>query len=383
MTSKIDFTKGPTRAASTGRTSLQFNEFNVLMVVDDQGVAVPVDSTGVTSHPMLSNRDDDNAHPISAITNLSGTLNQLQTDLTGAENNITSMQLTLVDHQTQIDDNLIITNTKEDSLGNPIISGSCFASDINGTRYWIEKEDDLGFPAGNGYILVSDITGVRSWIPHTESLSVHNNLSGRDSVDSHPQMAITGLINDLTLKEDGLGNPVTDGMHLASLANGTRFWSDQKPKFFSAKNEIVESHQAVATQAIDFDVEIYKDPIFTHSTNNEAEDIIIDFSGFIVVWYTLSFENNESNRIMLQSQVTINDAVIPQGTAYGYSRSSSYVDALTVTCCCMMPVSSGDNLNILTRLTDDGTINTLGDTENVQTLFGQSSITIMTVPLGA
>jgi len=356
MTSKIDFTKGPTRAASAGRTSLQFNEFNILMVVDDQGVAVPLTSTGVTSHPALTERADPDQHPIGAITSLQGILDQLQTDLTGAENNITSMQLTLIDHQTQIDDNLIITNA---------------------------KEDDLGVPIANDYILQSDIAGIRTWVPH-QGVGEHNDLIGREFADCHTVSSITGLIGDLGDKVDHVTYTLEQGIQDDAIQQNTddiaNIVGGASEKIFCAYNEVTQSHNVVAEQLIEWDAEVFKHGThFLHDVNVNPEEITILYTGYLAVSFNLSFENDELKDQQMQARIFLNGAHVPHATVYGWSKKHDNINCVNATMAgIIIPVTTNDVLTVVTRVSEN-TIQNLGMLKDVVSRYQESVITLKTI----
>ncbi|MEA3391377.1 MAG: hypothetical protein U9Q91_00200, partial [Candidatus Marinimicrobia bacterium] len=114
----------------------------------------------------------------------------------------------------------------------------------------------------SGVLMQVDDTGTESSV--TGGITVHNLLTGRGDLDCHTMAAITGLITALAGKEASFGDPTVDGMVLASLTNGTRYWKAiEIPHIFSAKNEIWQSFQSQSEVVTEWDVEILKHSKFT------------------------------------------------------------------------------------------------------------------------
>lgn len=116
------------------------------------------------------------------------------------------------------------------------------------------KEDSLNNPTANGYILASQTDGTRSWVsPTSGDTNVQSDWNESDNTsdafiankptipaagDSNVQsdwnqsdntsdsfIANKPTIEDYSGKEDGLGNPVSNGQVLTSQTDGTRSWA--------------------------------------------------------------------------------------------------------------------------------------------------------------
>lgn len=111
---------------------------------------------------------------------------------------------------------------KEDSLGNPAISGQVLSSTTGGVRSWVNTV------AGGGDMSTGIYdTNLNNIVDNAELV---NGLSVQTSVP--PGAIFTDTIYDDTavytaigLKEDSLGNPGTDGWVLSSTTGGARSWT--------------------------------------------------------------------------------------------------------------------------------------------------------------
>ena len=131
-------------------------------------------------------------------------------------------------------------DTKENKLSNPSTTQRFLTSTTEGVRSWAipipqwgniegdisaqndlmlefqKKEDDLGAPSANGMVLASNTDKTRFW--HT-LITEWGTITG----DIQTQADLLALLAE---KEDGLQNPTTDGMVLASTTAGVRSWYD-------------------------------------------------------------------------------------------------------------------------------------------------------------
>lgn len=98
--SKIQFTPGALTNSASGLWSIQFDAAGIAYRVDDAGNAFEL--SGITLHNLLSGRTDANCHSQAAITGLSSSL-----------------------------------AGKENSLGNPTVSGMQLVSTVAGVRSWV------------------------------------------------------------------------------------------------------------------------------------------------------------------------------------------------------------------------------------------------------
>ncbi len=87
------------------------------------------------------------------------------------------------------------------------------------------KEDSLGNPLTDDFILSSKADGTRSWVINIAGVTAHELLNNRNISGQHTTAAITDLDNQLAAKELSLGNPVVDNYILASKIDGTRSWT--------------------------------------------------------------------------------------------------------------------------------------------------------------
>ncbi len=215
-------------------------------------------------------------------------------------------------------------------------------------------------------------------------VTVHNSLSGLSDVDAHPISAITSLSTTLGSKENVLGNPTADGQHLISTTGGARGWGDppvqEIPHLFSARNETLQSFTSQAEVVTEWDVETVKHSKFTHSTSTNPEEVLINHTGFIQLWVKSNFEINVSDRILLRTHASLDWGWYPETIAYAYMRHRSYVDVGTaIIPGVVLPVTAGQILRIHNQIALDDDVSGLGDQESVNTLWGESTITIATV----
>lgn len=231
--------------------------------------------------------------------------------------------------------------------------------------------------SGNAYIV--DDAGVASAM---NGVTIHNLLSGRSDADVHPLAAISGLSTALAGKEPGLGNPTQDGMHLTSTAAGIRSWENppEPPNLFSAKNETWQSFAAQSEVITEWDVEIIKHSKFVHSTGTNPEEITINHTGFIKLFVKSNFEINENNRILHRVHASLDWGWFPETIAYAYMRHQSYIDVgSAIIPGVILPVTSGQILRIHSQIAYNDDVSGLGVQKNVNTLWGESTITIETV----
>ena len=89
------------------------------------------------------------------------------------------------------------------------------------------KEDGLGNPASNGQVLTSQTDGTRSWATPASS-GGENIQSDWNESDNTSDAFIENkpTITDYSGKENGLGTPTTDGQILSSTVAGSRSWID-------------------------------------------------------------------------------------------------------------------------------------------------------------
>ncbi len=102
----------------------------------------------------------------------------------------------------------------------------------NTTSWGLVTGKPSTFPPEAHTQAISTITGLAAKLDNLSTavasggggVTVHNNLTGRETPDAHPTSAITGLDAALLLLEPALGNPESDGYCLQSLTDGTRSW---------------------------------------------------------------------------------------------------------------------------------------------------------------
>ncbi len=144
--------------------------------------------------------------------------------------------------------------------GNLDTHESDFTNPHNVTAAQVSAEPDLGNPAQNGYVLSSTIGGVRSWVAQSgggasaftdltdtpadytgqQGKLVKVNATEDGLIFGDPSGTtvswgdITGTLSnqtdlqtELDAKEDDLGNPVSNGLVLASTTGGVRSWVDK------------------------------------------------------------------------------------------------------------------------------------------------------------
>jgi len=78
------------------------------------------------------------------------------------------------------------------------------------------KEAALGNPTVDGMVLASTVAGVRNWVAQSSGsgsgVTVHNELTGRDTAEAHPISAITDLATTLAAKIDSAEKGAASGI---------------------------------------------------------------------------------------------------------------------------------------------------------------------------
>ena len=148
---------------------------------------------------------------------------------------------------TAIDDTYISSatdwNNKEDGLGNPSADGQVLSSTIAGVRSWVDMSAVTSSFSDNDFELFNEVDNTKKAVFDTSNVatSATRTITVPDSdVD----------LGDIAGKEDGLGNPVTDGHVLSSTALGARSWvakQDELTFGIADTNSVVVDDAAVAT----------------------------------------------------------------------------------------------------------------------------------------
>lgn len=126
----------------------------------------------------------------------------------------------------------MVAKVTTDDIVDKVSSGAEGANLINDSKRAINqlidaKEEALGNPLQDGRVLSSTKEGVRSWIESAASgeANVQADWGVTDNT-SDSFIANKPTIIDYSGKEDGLGNPTTDGQILSSTIAGARSWID-------------------------------------------------------------------------------------------------------------------------------------------------------------